>query len=143
MGHARGGAQSQLALPRVCRGPSNGKEKLVHMDKHCCEVLNVHSRRCGEVEKENKVSDFGGLLIGSAWLPGPDGKFSKASDLPLDDLPELFTRDKNLADQLGMRKNVIGKLVEALSRDHFTKEHEAQFLALCPLCAAMFKEFVK
>jgi len=27
--------------------------------------------------------------------------------------------------------------VEALSRDHFAKEHEAQFLALCPLCAAM------
>ena len=33
--------------------------------------------------------------------------------------------------------------VEALSREHFTKEHEAQFLALCPLCAAMYKEFVK
>ena len=33
--------------------------------------------------------------------------------------------------------------VEALSRDHFPKEHEAQFLALCPLCAAMYKEFVK
>ena len=33
--------------------------------------------------------------------------------------------------------------VEALSRDHFTMEHEAQFLALCPLCAAMYKEFVK
>jgi len=33
--------------------------------------------------------------------------------------------------------------VEALSRDYFTKEHEAQFLALCPLCAAMYKEFVR
>jgi len=33
--------------------------------------------------------------------------------------------------------------VEALSRDHFAKEHEAQFLALCPLCAARYKEFVK
>jgi hypothetical protein len=33
--------------------------------------------------------------------------------------------------------------VEALSRDYFPKEHEAQFLALCPLCAAMYKEFVK
>jgi hypothetical protein len=32
---------------------------------------------------------------------------------------------------------------EALSREHFTKEHEAQYLALCPLCAAMFEEFVK
>ena len=33
--------------------------------------------------------------------------------------------------------------VEALSRDHFTMEREAQFLALCPLCAAMYNEFVK
>ena len=33
--------------------------------------------------------------------------------------------------------------VEALSRDYFPKEHEVQYLALCPLCAAMYKEFVK
>lgn len=33
--------------------------------------------------------------------------------------------------------------VEILSKDEFVKEHEAQFIALCPLCAAMFKEFVK
>ena len=30
-----------------------------------------------------------------------------------------------------------------LCADHFAKEHEAQFLALCPLCAAMYNEFVK
>lgn len=33
--------------------------------------------------------------------------------------------------------------VEALSRDHLPKEHEVQFLALCPVCAARYKEFVK
>ena len=33
--------------------------------------------------------------------------------------------------------------VEALTREHFTREHEAQFLALCPVCAARYKEFVK
>lgn len=33
--------------------------------------------------------------------------------------------------------------VEAFSKEYFTKEHEAQFLALCPLCAAMYKEFIK
>ena len=33
--------------------------------------------------------------------------------------------------------------VEALSRDHFDSENESQYLALCPLCAAMYKEFVK
>ncbi len=33
--------------------------------------------------------------------------------------------------------------VEALSRAYFPKEHPAQFLALCPECAARYKEFVK
>ncbi len=33
--------------------------------------------------------------------------------------------------------------VEAFTNDIFPKEHEAQFLALCPLCAAMYKELVK
>ncbi len=33
--------------------------------------------------------------------------------------------------------------VEALSKEHFNKEHEAQFLALCPECTARYKEFVK
>lgn len=33
--------------------------------------------------------------------------------------------------------------VEALSSSYFPTEYEAQFLALCPLCAAMYKEFVK
>lgn len=33
--------------------------------------------------------------------------------------------------------------VEALSRAYLPKEHEAQFLALCPVCAARYKEFVK
>ncbi|NLI08235.1 MAG: hypothetical protein GX457_14260 [Thermotogaceae bacterium] len=33
--------------------------------------------------------------------------------------------------------------VEAFTKDIFPKEHEAQFLALCPLCAAMYKELSK
>ena len=33
--------------------------------------------------------------------------------------------------------------VEAFSNDYFSKEHVAQYLALCPLCAAMYKEFIK
>ena len=30
-----------------------------------------------------------------------------------------------------------------LSRKYLPKEHEAQYLALCPLCAAMYEEFIK
>ena len=33
--------------------------------------------------------------------------------------------------------------VEVLPKAYLAKEHEAQYLALCPLCAAMYKEFVK
>lgn len=33
--------------------------------------------------------------------------------------------------------------VEIAGMENFTKEHEIQFLALCPLCAAMYKEFIK
>lgn len=33
--------------------------------------------------------------------------------------------------------------VEAFSTERFPKEHEAQYLALCPECAEMYKEFVK
>ena len=33
--------------------------------------------------------------------------------------------------------------VEALNRDHFPIEHERQFLALCPECAARYQEFIK
>ena len=33
--------------------------------------------------------------------------------------------------------------VEVLQKEHFPKEHEAQYLALCPECAAKYKEFVK
>lgn len=33
--------------------------------------------------------------------------------------------------------------VEVFQKEHFPKEHEAQYLALCPECAAKYKEFVK
>ena len=33
--------------------------------------------------------------------------------------------------------------VEALSRAYFHQEHAAQYLALCPVCTAKYKEFIK
>ncbi len=214
--------------------------------------------------KEEYVSEsFGRLLMGSKWLPSIDGQPHCPAELRLDDLPEQFERDKQLADLIEMKKDVIARLaveagvkpetlelarkleqnpdmieyvqqkfsekkekpifpsrtvsnperrqerleeqladapkkeyeerersvritrdvvdpnlwlreqytndagqivcqickeempfkkrngeyyfeaVEALSKHHFPLEHEAQFLALCPLCAAMYKEFIK
>ena len=214
--------------------------------------------------KEDQKSEFGRLLTDTAWLPDSNGKMHKPRDIALDDLPEPFIRNEKLANQLGIKSNVVAKLlketglsqksfdrarqiesaspetkqqvdailrkengeppfsenesqspgrrgeklkaqvedapekkfenrkgsirttrgeidpdvylrnqytnqddhlicqickkempfkkrdseyyfeaVEALSGKYFTKEHEAQFLALCPECAARYKEFVK
>ena len=62
--------------------------------------------------EEEKLSDFGRLLIDTAWLPDSDGHLYKPSELTLDDLPKTFVRDEKLADQLGMKKNVVAKLAE-------------------------------
>lgn len=39
--------------------------------------------------------------------------------------------------------NYYFECIEVLDRKTLSKEHEPQFLALCPLCAAKYKEFVK
>lgn len=224
-------------------------------------ILEFSTRQTYEAsEKREEFSKMGELLHSHDWLPGQNGQFRRPGEIGLDDLPGIFIRDEKLADQLGMKKDVIAKLaeeagiptedidllrkypeefgqwkaqmaernekpefptrtvknperrqerlserlvgapekeyeehegsvrttretidpdiwlrdqytnetgqmicqickgempfrkrdgeyyfesVEALSREHFHKEHEAQFLALCPLCAAMYKEFVK
>ena len=229
-------------------------------------VVEASTRQTYEgSSQETRLSEFGKLLINTTWLPDSNGNMSRPSDLALEDLPESFTRDEKLADQLYMKKDAIKKLVEeagmseeafklakqisesppeiqeqiasilqeetnkqpqfpqssspnperrqkqftqqfleapkkeyeprtrsvriteatentrtwlkenytneshqmicqickkempfkkrngeyyfeaveTLSKEYFLKEHEAQFLALCPLCAAMYKEFVK
>lgn len=226
-----------------------------------CGTVESSGRQTYEDSQKNECvsENFGRLLIDNTWLPNSDGHLHKPSELTLDDLPESFVRDEKLADQLGMKKNVVAKLaeeigveaedieairqnpeefkqwkeavrkkakpsfptrtvndserrgkglseqhntapekeyemrersvrpsrgtidpdtwlknqytngddqmicqicekempfrkrdgeyyfesVEALSTEHFNKEHEAQFLALCPECAARYKEFVK
>ena len=39
--------------------------------------------------------------------------------------------------------NYYFEAVETLSKNYFPREHETQFLTLCPECAARYKEFVK
>jgi len=225
-------------------------------------LIETSSRQTYEGSyKHNHISNFGQLLIETAWLPNLNGNFCKPSDLPLEDLPASFIRDEDLAVQLGMtkddavsalaeeigvtaediellkrypeefeqwkadralqnqkptfperptanperrRERLTGQLsdapdkeyqqrqrsvrttrgaidptstlrglytndaeqmicqickeempfikrdgshyfeaVEVLCRDHLPTEHEAQFLALCPVCAAMYNEFIK
>ncbi len=65
--------------------------------------------------KEDRVSEkFGRFLIDTAWLPDTKGQFHIPSELSIDDLPDSFIRDEKLADQLGMKKDVVSKLAEAV-----------------------------
>lgn len=67
-------------------------------------------------------------------------------------LKNQYTNDLNqmicqiCAEEMPFRKKnreYYFEAVEALSTAYFPKEHSAQFLALCPVCAARYKEFVK
>ena len=71
---------------------------------------------------------------------------------PRTHLRAQYTRDNKMECQMCKQDMPFKKrnseddyfeAVEALRRDHFPKEHEAQYLALCPECAAKYKEFVK
>ena len=64
-------------------------------------------------EQEERTSyDFGRLLIESAWLPGSAGQMHRPCELTLDDLPESFVRDANLAEKLGLKKDEVAELAE-------------------------------
>ena len=76
-------------------------------------VVEKSSRQTYEgSRRKDQVSEFGKLLINTAWLPGLDGNMYKPSELTLEDLPEPFVRDEKLADRLGMKKDVVAQLAE-------------------------------
>ena len=100
-----------------------------------------------------------GLEKELADAPGKEYEEVEISDRitrnTIDPHPQLREQYRNDADQLICQickeempfkkrdDKYYFEAVEALSREYFPKEHGAQFLALCPLCAAMYKEFIK
>ena len=67
-------------------------------------------------------------------------------------LREQYTKFNNMECQMCRQEMPFKKrnsdddyfdAVEAFGRDYFPKEHEAQYLALCPVCAAKYQEYVK
>ena len=61
---------------------------------------------------EEISNSFGRLLIDTAWLPDSDGNMHKPSEITLAELPESFERDRQLADQLDMKKGVVAELAK-------------------------------
>ena len=76
-------------------------------------IIETSKRQSFELSKKvRQISSFGQLLIDNAWLPGPDDKMYKPSELSLDDLPESYERDERAANQLCMIKNTVTSLAE-------------------------------
>lgn len=63
----------------------------------------------GSSTEERISEDFGRLLIETAWLPDSTGQVHRPCELTLDDLPESFERDANLAAHLGMRRDEVAE----------------------------------
>ena len=53
--------------------------------------------------KDHQVSKMGKLVREKPWLPNNEGGFAVPSEITLDELPDGFIKDKQLADKLGMK----------------------------------------
>lgn len=76
-------------------------------------TIETATRQNYENKKEKQLTSFfGDLLIKNKWLPDSDGEMHRPCELTVDELPESFERDANLAEQLGMRRNEVAELAE-------------------------------
>ena len=60
--------------------------------------------------RRERESTFGKILIKTAWLPKPGGGWDLPKNLSMEELPEQFKRNHEVAAQLGMRQSLITEL---------------------------------
>ncbi len=99
-------------------------------------------------------------LLGEQLSDSPDKEYEKRQRSvritngfidPITYLRENYTDDDKMVCQICKEEMPFRKRngkhyfekKELLSREYLSKEHEAQYLALCPLCAAKYEEFIK
>ena len=88
---------------------------IAKLNSHCIRGIiekskNQHYRNS---KQEEQISDdFGRLLIKAAWLPDSEGQMHRPCEITLDDLPESFVRDVNLAEKLGLKKDEVAEFAE-------------------------------
>lgn len=63
-------------------------------------------------KSEEYFSKFGELLAKNRWLPNQKGEFFYPIDLSLEDLPDEFDRNHQLAQQLNMKSDVLKAALE-------------------------------
>ena len=107
------GLECAMANPMLKKSTFIWNEIAIHYSDCIRGIVERSTRQSYErSDKNQQISEFGELLTANEWLPDSNGKIHKPSELTLDDLPESFVRDEKLADQLGMKKNVVAKLAE-------------------------------
>jgi hypothetical protein len=68
-------------------------------------------------KRESQWSEFGLLVTEHAWLPHPNGGFSKPQELSLDELPSEFRKQETVARLLDMKLSSIATLAKDLGVD--------------------------
>lgn len=112
------------------------------------EVERSSKQDYGGSRRFTKASSFGKKLVEMPWLPKPGGGWDLPKNLSMDDLPEPFIRNHEVAAQLGMKQSLITalaaqkkipvrllqKILEAAERD--PEKVEKLFGPLAPTPAA-------
>jgi hypothetical protein len=111
---------------RPVKNPTHREEKVIE------QYGNAPKRKYEQREKSDRIRR--GKIDPSTWL-----------------INQYTNDDRQMIcqiceEEMPFRKrngDYYFEAVELLSKDYLSKEYEAQFLALCPLCSAMYKEFIK
>jgi len=123
------GLEFAMANP-TCKKSTFIWNKIAIPNSDCIRgIVETSTRQSYEGSKEKpQLSEFGKLLIDTAWLPSSDGNMHEPRDMALKDLPKSFVHNEKLADQLGMKKDVVANLLEkaGISENTFNRAKQIE-----------------
>lgn len=113
-GHRVEGLEFALANPSIAKSVYIWNQIASRWSECIRGVVERSTRQSYEnSSKEERISHgFGKLLMEASWLPTAEGSFSRPAEMRLEDLPEDFERDQDLAQKLGMLKRQWAALAE-------------------------------
>jgi len=105
---------------------------LVPNQQHIRGIVESSTRQTYEDPKrEEKLSPMGRAVCDSPWLVDRSSNFCPPSHLSLDDLPDEFRRDENLAKRLGMKSTSLARVAEeagvSVEAIEFLRTHREEF----------------
>ena len=98
------GLENALASPNFNRSRFIWEHLLMPHKHWILGVVETSTRQdYSHISASEQASIMGKLVRDSAWVPNNVGEFYKPGELSLEELPEEFTKDEELARQLGMK----------------------------------------